>query len=421
MSSVYVPPLLTTVPGEPYRVGGVRGRLCAFFSICAAGSLPTPLVPSSGSSPPHAVSAAVSPGQSATATRSGDGPRTAGAKAVTGGTASHLRVGGGRRQRTRAAYAARRSSPSGRPARARRAGRASLNSPSRQDRHMTRHEREEAHGMAAGAPRVFVSHLVRRAGLRPERRPGGPGPGPRGDAAGRAARRPRLLGLVVEVASRRRIFLPMTRVTGVESGQVITTGVVNMRRFEQRPTERLVLGELLDRRVTAGGDRRGGDRPGRVDPAAAGPPRLGDRQGLRAQGARRRAAARKGETLTVEWSAVTGFSLEEHGQGAESLLATFERLRPADLANVLHHLSPKRRARGRRRAGRRPARRRPGGAARGRPGRDPRQAQGGARGRRPGGDGPGRRGRPALRAARGGQGAAAGADAARTTRRTCGG
>lgn len=46
----------------------------------------------------------------------------------------------------------------------------------------------------------------------------------------------------------------------------------------------------------------------------------------------------------MEWSAVTGFSLEEHGQGAESLLATFEQLRPADLANVLHHLSPKRRA-----------------------------------------------------------------------------
>lgn len=41
----------------------------------------------------------------------------------------------------------------------------------------------------------------------------------------------------------------MIRVTGVESGQVITTGVVNMRRFEQRPTERLVLGEILDRRV----------------------------------------------------------------------------------------------------------------------------------------------------------------------------
>ncbi|MGK5643318.1 magnesium transporter, partial [Streptomyces sp. URMC 126] len=53
----------------------------------------------------------------------------------------------------------------------------------------------------------------------------------------------------VEVVSRHRIFLPVTRVSGVESGQVITTGVVNLRRFEQRPTETLVLGELLDRRV----------------------------------------------------------------------------------------------------------------------------------------------------------------------------
>ena len=53
--------------------------------------------------------------------------------------------------------------------------------------------------------------------------------------------------------------------------------------------------------------------------------------------------APQGETLTVDWSAVTGFSLRGAGQGAESLLATFEQLRPADLANVLHHLSAKRR------------------------------------------------------------------------------
>ena len=55
----------------------------------------------------------------------------------------------------------------------------------------------------------------------------------------------------------------------------------------------------------------------------------------------RRAA---GETLTVDWAAVTGFTLAEDGQGAANLLATFEQLRPADLANVLHELSPKRRA-----------------------------------------------------------------------------
>src|SRR5205823_5940753 len=66
---------------------------------------------------------------------------------------------------------------------------------------------------------------------------------------GRCARPRWLLGLVVEVISRRRIFVPMTRVTGVESGQIVITGVINMRRFEQRTSETLVLGELLDRRV----------------------------------------------------------------------------------------------------------------------------------------------------------------------------
>jgi Mg/Co/Ni transporter MgtE len=53
---------------------------------------------------------------------------------------------------------------------------------------------------------------------------------------------------------------------------------------------------------------------------------------------------RRGETLVVEWDAVEGLSLSEEQQGAANLLATFEQLRPTDLASVLHELSPKRRA-----------------------------------------------------------------------------
>lgn len=196
--------------------------------------------------------------------------------------------------------------------------------------------------MAAGAPRIFVSHLS-----------GVPVFDPNGDQVGRVrdlvamlrvgGRPPRLLGLVVEVVSRRRIFLPMTRVTGVESGQVITTGVVNMRRFEQRPTERLVLGELLDRRVTLVAT---GEEATVLDVAIQQLPARRDWEIDRifVRKGKGGALRRRGETLTVEWSAVTGFSLEEHGQGAESLVATFEQMRPADLANVLHHLTPKRRA-----------------------------------------------------------------------------
>jgi flagellar motility protein MotE (MotC chaperone)/sporulation protein YlmC with PRC-barrel domain len=223
--------------------------------------------------------------------------------------------------------------------------------------------------MAAGAPRVFVSHLAGVAVFDPN-----------GDQVGRmrdvvvmlrvGGRPPRVLGLVVEVVSRRRIFLPMTRVTGVESGQVITTGVVNMRRFEQRPTETLVLGELLDRRVRLEPDAATGE-------AASAGGRTASGAGSAASATRSSATTevtvldvsmvqlparrdweidkvfvrrgksgalrRRGEALTVDWSAVSGFSLSEEGQGAENLVATFEQLRPADLANVLHHLSPKRR------------------------------------------------------------------------------
>ncbi|KQX58781.1 MULTISPECIES: CBS domain-containing protein [unclassified Streptomyces] len=200
--------------------------------------------------------------------------------------------------------------------------------------------------MAAGAPRIFVSHLA-----------GVPVFDPVGDQVGRVSdlvamlrvgrRPPRLLGMVVEVLSRRRVFVPMTRITGVQSGQVITTGVVNMRRFERRPTERLVLGELLDRRVRLVGP--GGEEGEEVTVLDVAIQQLPARRDWEidkvfVRKGKGGVLSRKGETLTVEWSAVTGFSLEEHGQGAESLVATFEKLRPADVANALHHLSPKRRA-----------------------------------------------------------------------------
>ncbi|MEV6564243.1 magnesium transporter MgtE N-terminal domain-containing protein [Streptomyces kronopolitis] len=210
--------------------------------------------------------------------------------------------------------------------------------------------------MAVVTPRVFVSHLA-----------GTPVFDPNGDQVGRlrdlvallrvGERPPRLLGVVVEVISRRRIFVPMTRVSGVDTGQLVITGVVNMRRFEQRTSETLVLGELLDRRVQLvetgeevtvldiGITQLPARRDWEIEKVFVRKGRgAGLRQKILGRGAAPGKGGGRGEALTVEWSAVTGFSLEEHGQGAESLLATFEQLRPADLAGVLHHLSPKRRA-----------------------------------------------------------------------------
>ncbi len=151
---------------------------------------------------------------------------------------------------------------------------------------------------------------------------------------------PRVLGLVVEVFGRRSIFVPMTRVTHVDSGQVITTGLVNMRRFEQRPTETLVFGEMLDRLVRV----RDTGVEGTVYDLAMEQPRNRDWEISRValqEGSKR--FGRKGQTHVVEWRDVDGFTVHEESQGATHLLAALEEMRPADLANVIHDLPAKRR------------------------------------------------------------------------------
>ncbi len=173
---------------------------------------------------------------------------------------------------------------------------------------------------------------------------------PNGDQVGRVRdvvvavraenRQPRVLGLVVEVLGRRRIFVPMTRVTNVDSGHVITTGLVNMRRFEQRPGETLVLGGLLDRTVTI----KEPGTTGTVYDIAMEQARTRDWVISRVavqHGAKR--FGRRGQTQVVEWSEVAGLAEAEHAQGATHMLAALDTMRPADLANVIHDLSPKRR------------------------------------------------------------------------------
>ncbi len=153
---------------------------------------------------------------------------------------------------------------------------------------------------------------------------------------------PRVLGLVVEVQPRRRIFLPISRVTAVDAGSVISTGTVNLRRFEQRPGETLVIAELLDRQVTL----LETGSPVTVLDVAAEQTRTRDwlvtKVAVTAGGGGLR--RRRGQLRTVDWDEVSGLSLQAEGQGAANLLAAFDQLRPADLATVMHELSAKRRA-----------------------------------------------------------------------------
>ncbi|MBW8730926.1 MAG: magnesium transporter [Terrabacter sp.] len=170
---------------------------------------------------------------------------------------------------------------------------------------------------------------------------------------------PRVIGLVVEVPGRRRVFVPMTRVTSIDAGAVITTGLVNMRRFEQRTNEVLVAAELFDRtvRVTTAEAVEAGFADSLVEDLAIeqGPRRdwLGTRVFVRqapagvssaSKAMSRLTRRRSGKTMLVDIRDVVGLHEQAGAQSAERLLETYDDLKVADLAEVIHDLNPKRRA-----------------------------------------------------------------------------
>jgi CBS domain-containing protein len=154
---------------------------------------------------------------------------------------------------------------------------------------------------------------------------------------------PRIIGLVVELVHRHRIFVPMGRVTRIEPDQVVlSSGTVNMKRFERRRNEVLILSELLDRSVIV---RESGQRATIVD-AAIEQNRARDwvitRLAVRTH-AGGRLARRRGQLFQVEWNEVDGLALTERNQGTDALLATLADLRAADVAAALKDMTVKRR------------------------------------------------------------------------------
>ena len=148
---------------------------------------------------------------------------------------------------------------------------------------------------------------------------------------------PRAVGFVIEVSSRRRVFLPLSRITAIEPGAVITTGLMNIRRFTQRHVETLVVGELLDRVVTM----RDGSGTVTVRGVAIERDRGMDWKVTRLFVQRASSGPlglRRGETFTVRPDEVSGLAASADQQGATALLATLEDLKPADLADVMRDL-----------------------------------------------------------------------------------
>ena len=168
---------------------------------------------------------------------------------------------------------------------------------------------------------------------------------------------PRVIGLVVELPTRRRIFVPMLRVASIDPRSVsLVSGTINLHRFQSRPGENLVLGALVDsvigvERDQPAGERSGNpDRPTRYQVVDVEIERQRSRDWLVSRLAVRERRGRsplgrRGEVSIHPWNRIRGLDdaigTPEHG--AESLVEQYADLRPADVAIALRELPEVRR------------------------------------------------------------------------------
>ena len=152
---------------------------------------------------------------------------------------------------------------------------------------------------------------------------------------------PRVVGLVVEIPGRRNVFLSIGRVTSIATGQVITTGLINVRRFQPRGGEVRVMAELLGRKVYF----RDGSGHAVIEDVAIERSRLGEWDVGQLFLRKPKTSATpfaKGPTTFAAWSDVREEQSPGQAQSAEQLVATYSELKPADLANTLLDLPDER-------------------------------------------------------------------------------
>jgi len=200
----------------------------------------------------------------------------------------------------------------------------------------------------ASVNRVYVARLARMLVL-----------GPLGENFGRVRdvvisisivrKQPRVLGLVVDLATRRSIFIPMLRVGAIEPNAVtLSTGSVSLRHFEQRPGEVLAIGQVLDTQVKVN-DRELPDLVGldvAVTDLGIEQSRTRDWLVTRVAVRTHRRLGRRGPVHVVDWQSVQGLTpsaLAMPGQAVAQLLNQFEGRRAVDVADAIRGLPPKRR------------------------------------------------------------------------------
>lgn len=199
----------------------------------------------------------------------------------------------------------------------------------------------EGYAKGVSSSRVFVGRLAGRGVFDPA-----------GDRIGkvrdilvvyRAAAAPRVVGMIVEIPGKRRVFVPIGRITSIGAGQIIATGLINVRRFEQRGGETRMIAEMIGREVRvknpSASDVRA-DTTATIEDAAIERTRSGEWvvSELFVRFPKPAAPFARGDTRTVHWSDIRLAGDSERAQSAELLIQTLVDLKPADLAEALLEL-----------------------------------------------------------------------------------
>ena len=152
---------------------------------------------------------------------------------------------------------------------------------------------------------------------------------------------PKATGIVVEISGRRRVFVPIARVTSIAPGQVITNGLIDFRRFTQRGQEVRVIAEILGRKVNL----LDGSGFANIEDLSIEQGKNRDWIVTELFLRRPKTSASpfaRGATLFAGWEQVTENHMGDDSQSASQLLATYSDLRPADLASALMDLPDER-------------------------------------------------------------------------------
>ncbi len=145
---------------------------------------------------------------------------------------------------------------------------------------------------------------------------------------------PRVIGLVLEIPGRRQVFVGIGRVTSIAQGQVITTGLINVRRFDPRADEKRVMAEIIGRRVTL----QDGSGEAAIEDVGIEPNRIGEWSITQLFLRRPRTSAApfsKGPTTFATWAQVDERKKPGEAQSAEHFAQSLGDMRPSDLANAL--------------------------------------------------------------------------------------